>query len=346
MTTTLGIGTVKGAWLARSVGSRDWDLTGPILKGWQVNTFGLAGDGSFLLSTGSTWYGAALHRSRDLDQWEQIVGGPAYGPDLERSLQQIWTVTATGDALFAGVADAGLFRSDDAGATWQPVEGFNDHPTRPGWQPGLGGLAAHRILVDPSDGARMWVAVSAVGVFYSGDGGDSWELRNKGVPKAAASDDYDQIGYCVHCLAHDPADADTIWRQDHAGVFRTRDGGISWERIENGLPAAFGFPVGRDAASGRLFVVPLESDEFRLPMGGEFAVYASDDGGDSWFRAGGWSRPGFDGVLRDAMAVDGAGGVYVGTTAGRVAYTRDAGDSWHELGTTFPRILTVHVLAP
>ncbi len=341
MSIALAIGTLKGAWIARSDDRETWIIEGPYLKGWQVNTFGQAPDGTYLLSTGSTWYGAALHRSSDLVEWTQVVNGPAYEPDSDRKLEQIWTLATVGDAMFAGVAHAGLFRSEDSGESWQPVPGFNDHPTRPGWQPGLGGLALHRILSDPA-GETMWVGASAVGVFRSTDGGTTWDLHNDGIPGAAPNDDYPGIGFCVHCLTHDPADPTTIWRQDHAGVFRSTDGAETWERIENGLPAGFGFPIGRDPASGRLFVVPLESDEFRIPVDADLAVYASDDGGESWRRAGGWSRPGHDGVLRDAMAVDGSGGVYAGSTAGRVAYSADAGDTWAELDTTFPRITSLH----
>ncbi|HSF84515.1 MAG TPA: exo-alpha-sialidase [Acidimicrobiia bacterium] len=342
MSVALAIGTLKGAWVARSDDGRTWSVDGPYLKGWQVNTFGVAPDGTYLLSTGSTWYGAALHRSSDLANWSQVVAGPAYEEDSGRKLEQIWTLAMAGRSLFAGVAQAGLFRSEDAGETWAPVEGFNDHPTRPGWQAGLGGLVAHRILVDAADPERMWVGASAVGVFATEDGGESWELRNDGVTRAAPDDDYPDIGFCVHGLVHDPDEADSIWRQDHTGVYRSRDGARTWQRIETGLPAGFGFPVGRDPQTGRLFVVPLESDEFRLPVNGEFAVYASDDAGDRWFRAGDWSRPGFDGVLRDAMAIDGNGGVYVGSTAGRVALSADTGETWLELDVTFPRIVSLH----
>ncbi len=345
MSVALAIGTLKGAWVARSTGAGDWRIDGPHLKGWQVNTFGRTPDGTFVLGTGSTWYGAAVHRSNDLQTWDQVVAGPAYGEEEGRKLDQIWTLAPVGDTLFAGVAEAGLFRSEDDGETWAPVSGFNDHRTRPGWQPGLGGLAAHRILHDASNPQRMWVGVSAVGVFATEDGGDTWELRNEGVTNAAPNEEYPGIGYCVHCLAHDPADPDTIWRQDHMGVYRSADGAKTWQQIENGLPAGFGFPIGWDPASGRIFVVPLESDEFRLPVDGEFGVYASDDGGDSWYRAGGWSRSGFDGVLRDAMAVDGEGGVYVGSTAGRVAMSQDSGETWHELEMTFPRITSLHAFS-
>lgn len=342
MTVALAIGTLKGGWIARTDDRVDWQLDGPFLKGWQVSTFGLAGDGTFLGATGSTWFGAALHRSADLEEWDQIVSGPAYSSDAGRKLEQIWTLAPNGQRIYAGVAEAGLFVSDDHAATWQPVAGLNEHETRDAWQPGLGGLAAHRVLVDPERPERMWIGISAVGVFATDDAGVTWELRNDGVVPAAPSNDFD-IGYCVHCLVADPEQPDTIWRQDHRGVYRTTNGAKSWERIEVGIPGGgFGFPIDRDSASGSLFIVPLESDQYRMPVGGEFAVYRSADGGDTWSASGAW--PGsFTGVLRDAMSTDGDGGVYVGTTGGRIVYTDDAGDSWTELPWTLPRIVSTHV---
>jgi photosystem II stability/assembly factor-like uncharacterized protein len=227
------------------------------------------------------------------------------------------------------------------------VTALNDHETRPGWQPGFGGLAAHRILVDPAAPERMWVGISAVGVFRTEDGGASWSLRNTGVPAAGADDEYPDIGFCVHGLVADPASPDTIWRQDHMGVFRTTDGGDVWDRIEECLPAGFGFAIDRDPATGRLFVAPLEGAEFRAPVGGSFHVFGSDDGGESWRPTGEAAPPAYDAVLRDAMTVDGGdpGGVYVGTSSGRIRWSADNGDSWSELEQVFPRILSLHAFA-
>jgi photosystem II stability/assembly factor-like uncharacterized protein len=349
MGVVLGVGTVKGAWFARSEDRVAWEIDGPHHKGWEVTTFGHAPGGDYLLTTGSNWYGAAIHRSRDLTDWKQIVDGPAYPSSTGHTLERIWHLTTDGDRLFAGVAEAGLFSSDDDGATWQPVTALNEHASRAAWQPGLGGLALHRILVDPSDPNRMWVAISAVGVFASEDGGGSWELRNKGVTLAAPSDKHD-IGYCVHCIVADPANTDTIWRQDHRGVYRTGDGGRTWERIENGIPGAgFGFPIVRDPGTGHLFVIPLESDEYRIPVEGRLRVFRSTDGGDSWHPSGAGIRdePSYAGVLRGAMDVDGLdrGGIYFGTTGGEVWFSTDVGDTWQRLAATFPRISSIKVLA-
>ncbi|MEX1208589.1 MAG: exo-alpha-sialidase [Acidimicrobiia bacterium] len=344
--TTIGVGTVKGAFLFRSGSGGSWDLEAPIFKGWAVTAFGRSPSGDHLLAVGSNWFGAAIHRSADLATWEQVVDGPAWLEGAERKLNNIWTIAGVGDSLFAAVDEAGLFRSDDDAASWQPVAGFNEHPTRPGWQPGFGGLAAHRILSDPENPDRMWVAVSAVGVFRTEDGGESWALKNSGVTTVAPNDDYDEIGFCVHCLVADPHDANVIWRQDHSGVYRTIDGGDEWQRIEGGLPARFGFTIVRDAASGGLFVVPLESDEHRMPVGGAFQVYRSTDRGDSWQVSGVGHPVGpvYAGVLRGAAATDGKGGVFLGTTAGSVHLTTDGGDHWITLPEVLPRILTVSVL--
>lgn len=136
------------------------------------------------------------------------------------------------------------------------------------------------------------------------------------------------------------------------GLFRSKNGGDSWERIESGMPAgrvgggtapgSFGFALARDARSRALFVVPLESDEYRMPHDGALRVYRSRNGGDRWEATSkGLPDRVFVGVLRTAMACDGEGGVYFGTTSGTLYASRDAGDSWQALPGTYPRVLCV-----
>jgi hypothetical protein len=338
--TTIGIGTEKGGFVLRD-GADGWSVEGPMFPGWKVPAWGVTPTGSYLAALASNWFGPGLHRSDDLNKWEPVSKAPEY-PEDGPTFNQIWTIHAHDNTLLAGVDEAGLFRSLDDGDTWEPVSALNDHESRPGWFPGQGGLCAHHIL---TAGDRIWVGISAVGVFRSEDGGVSFERRDVGV--TSPGDDAQGDVFCVHGLASDPDNPDHIWRQDHTGVYRSTDGADSWQRIENGLPAAFGFPIRRDAVTGRLFVVPLEADANRLPVEGALRAYRSDDDGESWKVAGqGWdSGSTYSAVLRGAMDTDGAGGVFFGTTGGDVWATVDSGDSWERLPHSFPRILSVKVLA-
>ncbi|MFP4553070.1 MAG: exo-alpha-sialidase [Actinomycetota bacterium] len=340
----IAVGTEKGAYVLEESGG-GWSVAGPMFPGWKVSAFGSAPDGTHLAAVGSNWFGVGVHRSQDFENWTQTDDPPAWPEETERKMEQVWTFHTVGDRIWAGVAEAGLFTSDDSGLTWEPVAGLNEHRTRDEWQPGFGGLCTHRVKVD---GDTQWVAISAVGVFRSEDGGASWEAKNDGVDAVGLPEDAPrpEVGYCVHCVAHDPDDPMRIWRQDHTGVYRTRDGGDNWERVENGLPANFGFVMWRDDGSGRLFTIPLEADANRVPVDGALRVYRSDDDGDSWTISGsGWSdSPQFTGVLRGAFDGDDNGVFCFGTTGGKLWLTRDNGDSWEELDLAVPRVGAVALL--
>ena len=340
----IAIGTEKGAYLLHE--SNDaWRASGPLFPGWKVSTFGQAPDGTHLAAVGSNWFGIGIHRSQDFESWDQTDEPPGWPEDADRKMEQVWTLHTEGDRIWAGVADAGLFTSDDNGVTWSPVTGLNEHRTRGDWHPGFGGLCAHRVMID---GQTQWVCISAVGVFRSDDGGETWEPKNDGVEPVGLPDDAPrpEVGYCVHCVAHDPADPGRIWRQDHSGVYRTSDGGDTWTRIEEGLPANFGFVMWRDDASGRLFTIPLEADANRVPIDGALRVYRSDDDGSTWQISGtGWSEaPQFTGVLRGAFDGDNQGTFCFGTASGKLWLTRDNGGTWQELAPAFPRIGTVKLM--
>ncbi len=348
MTVTAMLGTAKGGFIARSNPDRSaWTIDEPLFKGWKVTTSARDDKGRYFVATASDVYGPALHVSDDLKQWKQIEKGPSWAKDLDRKLNQIWTLHLGPGRYYAGVDEAGLFASDDGGESWSPIEALNEHATRSAWAPGAGGLCAHALLVDPKNTDRVWCGISAVGVFRTEDGGRSWHPKNQGIPQVLEDKDHKDVGYCVHGLIADPDDANTIYRREHNGMFRSRDGGDSWERIENGLPNWFGFPIAMDRRTRTIFVHPMESDEYRMPADGKFRMYRSRDGGDSWepLTDGLPQQGAYMGVLRSALDCDQLDpcGVYVGTTAGTVYASNNAGDSWTQFPCTLPRVLSVTV---
>ncbi len=347
MGVTALVGTDKAGFLMRSDDRRSWRIEEPLFKGWKVTASARDAGGRFFAATASQVYGPAIHVSDDLKSWRQIEKGPAWPKGSDRKLNQIWTIVPGPDRIYAGVDEAGLFASDDRGETWLPVDALNEHATRSAWFPGAGGLCLHAILIDPRNPKRVWCGISAVGVFRTDDGGATWHLKNGGIPAVIEDKDHKELGRCVHGLAADPDNADVIYRREHIGMFRSRDGGESWQRIENGLASWFGFPIVMERATKTLWVVPLESDEYRTPKNGALEVYRSRDGGDSWESTsrGLPDHNAYMGVLRGAMTADQLSpcGVYIGTTAGTVHVSSDGGDSWTQLPCTLPRVLSMSV---
>jgi photosystem II stability/assembly factor-like uncharacterized protein len=368
MSVVVIVGTDKGGMLLRADDAREkWELGDLVFRGWRVTAAARDPGGRTYVAVALESFGNAILASDDLERWEQLEA-PRYAPgdrgnpdhnrsiastspmglsDFEsRQVDQIWKLHSAGGTLYAGVSEAGLFRSDDRGKSWQPVTGLNEHETRPLWHPGFGGLCLHSILSDTTDPQRLWVGISSYGVFRSDDGGATWARKNEGVDEGET--------YCVHGLGHDPSDAGRLFRQEHRGMYRSQDGGDSWEQIESGLPigkladgreCAFGFPVEVDPATGSAFAFPLAGDDFRYAPEGRVRVYRTRDGGGSWhgLDRGLPEERRYTSVLRGAMSVDrmDPGGVYVGTTSGHVFASRDAGDHWTELPCTLPKILCV-----
>ena len=351
--TLLMIGTQKGGFLLWSDQDRkEWSMEGPLLKGWEVRDLQLdiRKEPTIFAAVGSYVYGPCIHTSKDMGKsWRQIEHGPKYNSGSNHKLNTIWCVVPglrdDPDTLYAGVDEAGLFRSNDGGFHWQELKGLSEHKTREEWTPGAGGLCCHSVLIDPNNRERLWVGISAVGVFRTDDGGKTWDTKNNGLTIIVESEKSKEIGSCVHRLLLDPRNPDHLYQQNHRGVFRSTDGADSWERIEKGLSTNFGFPmVMHPEKSNILFIIPQESDEYRFPKNGKLTVFRTTDSGSSWHPLNdGLPENSYAGVLRQAMAVDGCRecGVYFGTSGGQLYYSRDNGERWHTFPYNFPRIMSV-----
>ncbi|MCB1406001.1 MAG: exo-alpha-sialidase [Rhodobacteraceae bacterium] len=381
---TVLIGTSKGVFLLESDGDRrDWALRGPFCDGWPTNH--VVGDpetGTLWAASGGEWHGSGIWRSEDngatwslsllsngtMDEWlaqdegmRAMFGrGPSPDAPFKGQINALWSLGLNHGTLYAGAKPAALFASTDRGATWTKVQGLSDHPSADGWQPGAAGLVLHTITGTPETPDKMWVGISAAGVFATEDGGATWERRNRrsntgpdephhhdDAPGACGHD----VGLCVHNLQRAPqGTGDLLYQQNHQGVFRSFDGGRSWDEISAGLPSTFGFPIAVHPHDPQtLWVLPLNGDsQGRYPPEARAAVWRSRDGGATWHdqRAGLPGEHCFFTVLRQAMATDRCdqAGVYFGTNTGSIFATADEGDTWVEIARHLPMVLGVEVL--
>jgi photosystem II stability/assembly factor-like uncharacterized protein len=252
------------------------------------------------------------------------------------------------DTVYAGVEDAALFRTTDGGRTWHELAGLRGHGTGPQWMPGAGGMGLHTILLDEKHRDRMYIAISAAGVFRTDDAGKSWRPANRGLVSQFIPDPNAEVGHCVHRIAMHRSRPDVLFMQKHWDVMRSDDGGGSWREVSGNLPSDFGFVIDVHAHEPEtIYVVPIKSDSEHYPPDGKLRVYRSRTGGNDWeaLTKGLPQRDCYVDILRDAMAVDSLDkcGVYFGTTGGQVYASADAGDTWAPIVRDLPAVLSVEV---
>ncbi|HEX2842582.1 exo-alpha-sialidase [Hyphomicrobium sp.] len=352
--TLILVGTKKGAFILESDAvRRDWTLKGPFCATWPIqHVIADPASGTIYAAGGNAWFGGAVWKSTDLGgTWTHSSEGLNYGEGAE-PVAAAWSLAQGPDGLYAGVEPAGLFKSTDDGETWTHVSGLRDHPTRPNWQPGGGGLILHHIVPHPKDAKKIWVGISSAGVFHSADGGTTWEPRNRGTRADYMPEDqrYPEWGQCVHSLALAPDGSERLYQQNHCGMYRSDDGGKTWTSIEAGLPSTFGFPAAvhpRDPDT--LFLLPLNGDiHGRYMPEARAAVWRTRDAGNSWcaLRNGLPQQDAYFGVLRQALATDRRepAGVYFGTGGGALFASADEGENWTCLAQHLPTISSVETL--
>lgn len=252
------------------------------------------------------------------------------------------------NVVYAGAEDAALFKSSDGGQTWQELAGLRGHVSGPQWAPGAGGMCLHTILIDPQNQDRMFIAISAAGVFRTDDGGKTWKPINRGLHSEYIPDPSAEVGHCVHRIAMHHSRPDVLFMQKHWDVMRTDDAGESWREVSGNLPSDFGFVVDVHAHEPEtIYVIPIKSDSEHYPPDGKLRVYRSRTGGNEWeaLTKGLPQSDCYVNVLRDAMCIDSLDpcGVYFGTTGGQVYVSANSGDSWEPIVRDLPAVLSVEV---
>ena len=369
------VGTKKGGFIYSTDGRRGcWELSEPVLPGWSFSAMNVdtRHDPPLMYAAANHWaWGPSVAKSCDLGKtWDYRSEGLRFPEDMGISIGSIWGVwpghASEPGVVYCGTQPAGLFRSDDWGRSWQPVESLNRHESRPGWGgTGGGDSCLHSLEVDPADPNHFYLSISAGGSYVTHDGGKSWDMfshtliarnaeaRQQLAKLAEMFPEFTRPGADpaavdeMHKLVLDRKHPDRLWTQTHFGVFRSDDAGKKWTDVTDGLPSFHGFPItvtqqNPDAA----YVVPLafEDDNFRVCRG-QFTVYRTANSGCTW-EALTRGLPGpndYQSAYRDALDTDGldAEGVYVGTSNGQVYYGADGGDCWQRLPGTLPPVLSV-----
>jgi photosystem II stability/assembly factor-like uncharacterized protein len=378
------VGTQKGAFILTSDNRKDWKIEGPHFAGWEVyHIKGSPVDPNRIFASQYLgWFGQIVQRSDDGGKTWDTPGGEklpetfdlsgegsnrfAYDTSVETGapltthlyydgsqrpweFKRVWHFEPSltdPDVVYAGVEDAAIFRTTDGGRSWHELAGLRRGGHGDKWAPGAGGMCLHTILIDSTNPDRIWVAISAAGVFRTDDGGETWKPANRGLSSEYMPNPEAEVGHCVHRIDAHPSAPDVLFMQKHWDIMRSDDGGESWYEVSGNLPSDFGFPIAVHAHEPEtVYVIPIESDSLHYVAEGRLRVYRSKTGGNEWeaLTNGLPQEHCYVNVLRDAMAVDRLDpcGIYFGTTGGQLYASADSGDSWQAIATNLPKVLSV-----
>jgi BNR/Asp-box repeat len=358
------VGTRKGAFILTSDGKRaKWDVSGPHFGGWEIYHMKASpiDPNRLYASQCSGWFGQLIQRSNDGGKtWEPVGNKFVYdgvpgthmwydGTPHPWEFKRVWHLEPSltdPDTVYAGVEDAALFRTTDGGQNWQELPGLRGHGTGAKWQPGAGGMGLHTIILDPSDPQRIFIAISAAGVFRTDDAGKTWRPMNRGLKSQYIPDPNAEVGFCVHRIAMHRSRPNVLFMQLHWDVMRSDNGGELWHEVSGNLPTDFGFPIEVHAHEpDTVYVVPIKSDSEHYPPEAKLRVFRSRSGGDEWepLTNGLPQSNCYVNVLRDAMSVDTLDkcGIYFGTTGGQVYASADSGDTWAPIVRDLPAVVSV-----
>jgi photosystem II stability/assembly factor-like uncharacterized protein len=248
---------------------------------WQLHPAGPAEPGVVYAGTEP----AALFRSEDSGETFELVR-----PLWEHPTRSKWVPGGGGEAVHTVVTDrrdpdavtvavstAGVFRSRDRGASWEPSNHGVSAVFLPDPDPEFG-QCVHKVAQDAGDLDRLYLQ-NHWGVYRSDDAGANWTDIGEGLPST--------FGFAVAAHPHRPdtayvfpitADSDRVPADNKCRVYRTNDAGSSWQPLSDGLPqgAHYG-TVLRDA------LCTDDADPAGVYFGNRNGeVYASADDGDTW----------------------------------------------------------------
>lgn len=343
------VSTRKGLFMFRR-GTRSWDIDATHFVGTPVTlAFHEPRSGALHAALRHGHFGPKLHRSDDDGKnWTEVTT-PSFPAEADGkpTLKQVWAFAAATDGtLWVGAIPAGVFKSDDKGASWTFVHSLWDVPDRPRWfGGGYDEAGVHSIVCDPRDAGHVMVGISCGGVWETRDAGASWQVRTKGMYAAYAPPEQknDPAIQDPHRMVHCPVDPDVMWIQHHNGVFRSANGGDEWQELHPPV-SNFGFAVAAHPSRPETaWFAPAHSDQRREPVDGRVVVNRTDDGGKTFETISqGLPEQAYDLVYRHGLVVDESGErLVMGSTTGGLWFSGDGGRSWTISATRLPPIYAV-----
>jgi photosystem II stability/assembly factor-like uncharacterized protein len=233
----------------------------------------------------------------DLNREKWDISGPHF-PGWE--IYHIKGSPADPDRLYASQS-SGWFgqviqRSDDGGASWNPVGNAFVYDGDPGTHQWYNGTQhpwefkrVWYLEPSPTDPNTVYAGVEDAALFRSRDGGQTWQELSALREVSGHLWQPGAGGLCLHSIVLDPNDPSRIFTAiSAAGAFRTDDGGQTWRPINRGLRSDYELPD-PDAEVGHcvhnIAMHPSRPDV--LFMQKHWDVMRSDNAGDSWYEVSG-----------------------------------------------------------
>jgi photosystem II stability/assembly factor-like uncharacterized protein len=273
---------------------------------------------------------AAAEGPPDHDHWLGSLSWRCIGPSRGGRVCAVAGVRGNPTTYYMGATGGGVFKTEDAGVSWQNV---SDGTFRTG--------SVGAIAVAESDPNVVYVGMGEAcvrgnfshgdGVYRSVDAGRTW--RHVGLGDAR------QIG----AIAVHPRDADLVYvaalghvfgPNAERGVYRSRDGGDTWERVLFVDDRTGAVDVTLDPTNPRVLYAglwPMRRTPWSLESGGDTGgLFRSTDGGDTWEELTNGLPDGVTGKIGVSASPARAGRVWAIVEAddGGVFRSDDSGDSW------------------
>jgi hypothetical protein len=228
---------------------------------------------------------AALFRSTDGgDKWTELTGlrehgsGPQWQPGAGgMCLHTIVLDPRDADHMTVAISAAGVFRTDDGGGSWRPINQglLSDGIPSPAAKVGH---CVHKLAMHPDHPDTLFMQ-KHWDVMRSDDGGEKWTEISGDLPT--------DFGFAIAVHSHEPetvyvvpitSDSHHFPPDGRLRVYRSRTGGNEWEALTDGLPQKDCYvDILRDAMA----VDTLDDcGVYFGTTGGQ--VYASADSGDTW----------------------------------------------------------------